>query len=140
MTISEKVSCRCEQLLLFGIMIMFFICKFILTLFLPTHALDIGVPGFKRFVDFKIKHNYRISLNNQHSTFLVNNLKSIEECIAECTSQIGCEAGNFNLLSQICELFLVSDIDTEVDINTVEEDGVTCFHLKYFFRVSGKFF
>ena len=109
-------------------------------MFLSAHALDIGAPGFKRFADFKVKHNYRISLNNQHSTFLVNNLKSIEECIAECTSQIGCEGGNFNLLSQICELFLVSDIDTEVDINTVEEDGVTSFHLKYFFRVSGKFF
>ena len=114
--------------------------KFILTLFLSTNALDIGPPGFKRFADFKIKHNYRISLNNQHNAVLVYNIKSCLECTAECTSHTGCEAGNFNILSRICELFLVADIDTKVDINKVEENGVTCFYLEYIFRVSGKYF
>ena len=116
----------------------FTIWKYILTLFLVTHALDIGPPGFKRFADFQIKHNYRILLNNQHNTFLVYNITSFLQCTSVCTSQIGCEAGNFNLFLQICQIFLVSEIDAEVDINAVEKDGVTCFHLKYFFKVSGQ--
>ena len=116
------------------------IWKFILTLCLVTNALDIGPPGLKRFSDFNLNQNYRISLNNQHSTFLVYNIKSLLECTLECTSHTGCEAGNFNLLSRICELFLAADIETEVEINKVEEDGVICFYLEHIFRVSGKNF